>query len=191
MTEWKSDQLVFLDESAANEQTPNWRYEWTPRGFSCHVRRSCKRSHHWSILSAISLADYIAVDVYQKSYNSSRFRKFVHFHVLSKCILKYNVLVMNNFNTHQSSKLVKLCRKVSVELVFLPSYLLNYNLIEQSFHVLKKWMWRHQDIAKSSQYKNDYEEFIWLAIRFFMKEKNASEYFKSSDIEYNQESYYI
>ena len=131
---------------------PNWRYEWTFRNFFCHVRKLCKRSCCWNILLTISLADYIAVDVYQKSYNDSRFREFICFHILSKCISEYSILVINNFSTHQFLKLAKLCRKADVELAFLSSYLSDYNLIKQSFHVLKKWMWRHQNLAKS-QYK--------------------------------------
>ena len=134
------------------------------------MRRLCKKSHHWNILLTISLADYIIVDVYQKSYNDSRFRKFVCLCILSKCIFKYNVLMMNNFSTHQSPKLAKLCREADVELAFLSSYSSDYNLIEQSFHVLKKWMWRHQDLAKN-QYKNDYKKFIWLIVRFLWKNK--------------------
>ena len=80
-----------------------------------------------------------------------------------------------------------MCRKADVELAFLSSYSSDYNLIEQSFHALKEWMWRHQDLARS-QYKNDYEEFVWLIIRFFMKKKNACKYFKFSDIENSEEN---
>ena len=49
-------------------------------------------------------------------------------------------------------------------------------------------MRRHQDLIKSSLYKNDYEEFIQLTVRFFMEEKDAHEYFKSSNIEDSKES---
>ena len=78
-------------------------------------------------------------------------------------------------------------READVELAFLSLYLSDYNSIEQSFYALKEWMWRHQDLARS-QYKNDYEEFIWLTMRSFMKEKNAHEYFKSSNIKDSEEN---
>ena len=48
-------------------------------------------------------------------------------------------------------------------------------------------MWRHQDLARS-QYRNDYEEFVWLAVRSFMEEKNAREYFRSSGIGDSEEN---
>ena len=94
---------------------------------------------------------------------------------------------MDNFSTHRSPKLAKLCREAGVELAFLPPYSPDYNLIEQSFHALKEWMRRHQDLAKS-QYKDDYEGFIWLAVRSFMEEKNARGYFRSSGIGDSEEN---
>ena len=48
-------------------------------------------------------------------------------------------------------------------------------------------MQRHQDLARN-QYRNNYKKFVWLTVRFFMKEKNAHEYFKSSDIEDSEEN---
>ena len=183
MTEWESDQLIFINKNAANEWTTDWKYEWSFKDFSCHVRRSCKKSCYWSILSVINLDDYLAVNVYQKSYNVTRFNEFIHLHVFSKCRSEYSVLMMNNCSTHQSWELKRLCREADVELAFLSSYSSDFNSIKQSFHALKEWMQRHQDLARSSQYKNDYEGFIWLTVRSFMKEKNACEYFRCSGIE--------
>ena len=187
MTEWESDQLIFINKNAANEWTADWKYEWLFRDFLCHVRRSCKKSCCWSILSVINLDDYLAVNVYQKSYNAARFNEFIHLHVFSKCKSEYNILIMNNCSTHWSWELKRLCRKADIKLAFLSSYSSDYNLIEQSFHVLKEWMQRHQDLARS-QYRNDYEEFVWLTVRSFMKEKNAHEYFRFSNIEDSEEN---
>jgi hypothetical protein len=132
------EQLIFLDESAANEHTADQRYGWSPKGFSCHVRFPCKKSRCWSILPAINLDGYMAVDIYQGSYNSARFNEFVQLCVLPQCQAGWSVLVMDNCNIHCSSELQDLCKEAGVELAFLPPYSPDLNPIEQSFHALKK-----------------------------------------------------
>lgn len=37
MTEWRPDQLVFVDESAANERTGDRKYGWAPVGAVAEV----------------------------------------------------------------------------------------------------------------------------------------------------------
>jgi hypothetical protein len=41
---WTADQLIFLDESAANKRTGNRKYSWSPIGTTCTVARLLKRS---------------------------------------------------------------------------------------------------------------------------------------------------
>ena len=42
--QWLADQLVFLDESAANERTGDRKRGWSPRGIDCEVSIPYKRS---------------------------------------------------------------------------------------------------------------------------------------------------
>jgi hypothetical protein len=41
---WTADQLVFLDESAANKRTGDRKYSWAPIEMPCEVVRRFKRS---------------------------------------------------------------------------------------------------------------------------------------------------
>jgi len=52
---WVAEQLVFLDESAANERTGDRKYGWSPEGTVCGVTRVLKRSERWSILPALAV----------------------------------------------------------------------------------------------------------------------------------------
>jgi hypothetical protein len=36
MSEWNADQILFLDESAANERTADRKYGWAPVGVTPH-----------------------------------------------------------------------------------------------------------------------------------------------------------
>ena len=146
------------------------------------MRRSGKRSCRWSILPAITLEGYIVVDIYQESYNAFRFNEFIHLRVLPQCISGWLVLIIDNANSHRSDELKKLCREAGVELAFLPPYSPDFNPIEQSFHALKMWIRRNQKLTRSRRYKNDFEAFLWLAVRSFMEGKDARGYFQSSYI---------
>ena len=57
--QWFADQLVFLDESAANERTGDRKQGWAPIGADCEVPVSAKRSERWSILPALTIEGYI------------------------------------------------------------------------------------------------------------------------------------
>ncbi len=72
-----AEQLVFVDESAANERTMNRRMGWSPRGFPCKVRMPGRHSVRWSILPAITIEGYISWDIYQGSIDGERFNHFI------------------------------------------------------------------------------------------------------------------
>ena len=73
--------------------------------------------------------------------------------------------------------------EADVELVFLPFYFLNYNLIEQFFVTLKQWMQQHENLVK--KYKNNFEEFIWLTVKEYNSDKHSETHFQSAHIEMN------
>ena len=134
-----AEQLVFVDESVVNERTMHRRMGWSPRGYPCRVRMSGRRSVRWSILSAISIKDYISWDIYQGSIDGERFTHFVEQLLLimnlwpGKCL----VLVMDNHSTHHSEAIREMCIERGVILFYLPPYSPDLNSIEQSFAQLK------------------------------------------------------
>jgi len=59
MANWQPEQLVFVDESAACERTGARKRGWSPKGVSCSVLRTVKRSERWSILPALTTEGYL------------------------------------------------------------------------------------------------------------------------------------
>jgi hypothetical protein len=77
LTQWKPEQLIFVDESAANERTADRKYGWATKGNPAFATMSVKRSEKWSILPAYTIDGFIAWDVVQGSYNKELFNEFI------------------------------------------------------------------------------------------------------------------
>jgi hypothetical protein len=123
--QFTSDQLVFIDESAANERTADRKYGWSPIGIECEAFSSIKRSERWSLLPALDANGYFTWLIYQGGITSSIFLDFIHDQVLPKCEPfpgKRSVLVMDNASIHHSQALKDLCSQYGVRLEFLPPY---------------------------------------------------------------------
>ena len=140
----------------------------------------CKRSKKWSILLMLSMNEYIAVNIFQNFYIIKRFNEFVWLQILF-VYQSEHILVMNNASIHCSEYLKWIYHAERMKMIFLSSYSLNFNFIEKFFHVLKAWIRRHQ--IEAQQYENDFEEFLWLMIKNFMRELNIHEFYRSSCIE--------
>ena len=128
----------------------------------------------------LSVNRYITVNIFQNFYIIKRFNEFIQLQILSVCQSKH-VLVMNNASIHCSEYLKQICHTEKMKMIFLSSYSSDFNSIEKFFHALKAWIRRHQ--IEAQQYKNDFEEFLWLTVKNFMKELNTHEFYKSSCIE--------
>lgn len=173
-----AEQLIFVDESAANERTMDRRMGWSPRGFPCRVQMPGKRSVRWSILPAISIDGYISWEIYQGSIDQERFNSFI-----SKLLLimspwpgPRSVLVMDNHSTHHSEAIREMCIERGVILLYLPPYSPDLNPIEQSFAQLKAWIKRNRDLAAC--YGEDYEGFLHCAMQEVFRGKTAKGHFR-------------
>ena len=67
LTGWTADQLIFIDESAANGRTGDRKYGWSPQGLTCEYCYSIKRSEKWSILPALVDDSYLDWITFQGS----------------------------------------------------------------------------------------------------------------------------
>jgi len=56
---WEANQLVFIDESAANEHSAHRKYGWAPIGITPHIYAPIKRSERWSILPVYTLDGFL------------------------------------------------------------------------------------------------------------------------------------
>ena len=105
ISEFISDQLVFLDESAANEHTMNRKHGWASVGISPSVIRSVKRGERYSILPAYAIDGILAYHLYQGSIIGSRFEWFFREEVLPRCNAypgPKSVLIMDNASIHHT-----------------------------------------------------------------------------------------
>jgi hypothetical protein len=105
LADWRADQLVFVDESAANERTLDRKYGWAPINTQSIEIRPAKRTERWSMLPAYTINGYIAWQVVQASYTTASFNEFIANHVLPLCS-PYpgvrSILVMDNAQIHRS-----------------------------------------------------------------------------------------
>lgn len=159
--QWDDDQLVFIDESAANERTGDRRFGWSKVGAACTVARPLKRSERWSILPALCNNGYIDWLVHQGSITAEIFLAFLKERVLPNCEAypgRRSVLVMDNASIHKDSRIKALCEEVGVLLVFLPPYSPDFNPIESTFKDLKAWIKRHYIQAEEYELFDDFLE---------------------------------
>ena len=102
---WRADQLIFADESAANERASNRKFGWAPKGITPHEYRLFKRSERWSILPAYTVDGFITWEILQGSFTMELFEEFIKFKVLPRCNsypAERSVIVMNNAPIHIS-----------------------------------------------------------------------------------------
>jgi transposase len=90
-----------------------------------------------------------------------------------------SMLILNNTSCHRSQELKDICNKARVILEFLPLYSSDFNLIKESFLTLTAWVRRNRQLKKGFE---DFGDFLKLAIKDFMKRKNAHGYFRLAEI---------
>jgi transposase len=161
---WTADQLVFLDESAANERTGDRKFGWSPIGTACGVSRSIKRSERWSLLPALTIDGYLSYTITQGSITTEDFEAFVGEQVLPYCSPypgPRSVLILDNASIHRSEQLQELCQEHGVLLKFLPPYSPDFNPIEATFGDIKAWIKRNHRLMEDFE---SFEAFLHFAV---------------------------
>jgi hypothetical protein len=117
ISQYQPQQLMFLDESAANEKTPSRSTGWSPLNVMPCIQRILKLSEHWSILPAYTLNGYITYELIQGSFDTQRFNNFVHDKVLPLCVPGWTVVCLDNCRTHrnQVSKFNHFCNRPNAQ----------------------------------------------------------------------------
>jgi DDE superfamily endonuclease len=105
---YEADQLIFLDESAANERTSDRKFGWSPIGLICEQSRPIKRSKRWSILPALTIEGYLDYIIFQGSITTEIFNDFIEDQVLPHCNPYPSpqlVLILDNASIHKNIRL--------------------------------------------------------------------------------------
>ena len=102
---WTADQLVFIDESAANKRSADRKYGWSPIGQKATQSVPFKYYERYSILPAYAIDGYIAWIIHKGSITASIFNEFIQKYVLLICN-EYpgprSVLCLDNASIHCS-----------------------------------------------------------------------------------------
>ena len=104
LADYTAEQLVFVDESAANEQTSHRKYVWAPVGVAPHEYRRFERSRRWSVLPAYTVDGFITWEIEHGSFSQELFEDFIEKKLLPMCNPfpgVRSVIVMDNAPIHQ------------------------------------------------------------------------------------------
>ena len=102
---WTQEQLIFLDESAANERVVDRKHGWSTVGTPAIRYASVKRSAKWCILPAYTIDGFLDYSMVHGSYNTALFIEFVEQKVLPHCTPfpgPRSVIVMDNAVIYRS-----------------------------------------------------------------------------------------
>lgn len=143
MSRYSPEQLCFCDESAVNENSTQRRWGWGIRGRNVEVIVDYNRKQRHSLLPLLGITGYLVVDVIQDSYNEERFTDWIigkALPAMNPFPLPNSVLVMDNAPIHNEDEIRALCTERGVVLEMLPPYSPDYNPIENSFGLLKRYL---------------------------------------------------
>ena len=160
---WTASQLIFLDESGANEYTCFRKREWSALGVRPTVSVSLARSERYSILPAYCVDGIPSHFVYQGGIGGATFLWFIRELVLPHCTPypgPRSIIVCDNASAHKVDEVRDLCEASGVLLEFLPPYSPDFNPIEELFSVIKAWMKRNHEILDTVSI----DDFIELAV---------------------------
>lgn len=209
LSQWRADQLIFLDESAACERTGmspsglyrrvrlttagDRRYGWSPRGMRAYITQDLRRSKRWSLLPAYTVNGYLEWIIYQGSITAAMFNDFVRDLILPHCgsytaSEPLSVIICDNASVHHNCELAEMCEQAGVRLEYLPPYSPDLNPIETSFATLKAWIKRHQDIAEGYAEAGDFAAFLDMAVRAQAGAGDPGNIFRKSGIYYRSDA---
>jgi len=104
LSEWNAEQLIFIDESAANERTADRKYGWAPVGVTPREARPFGCSEHWSLCPAYIIDGFITWEIVHGSFSAQLFEDFIENKVLPLCNpypLPRSVIIMDNAPIHR------------------------------------------------------------------------------------------
>ncbi|GBC05855.1 hypothetical protein RclHR1_06480005 [Rhizophagus clarus] len=90
---------------------------------------------------------------------------------------KNSVLVMDNIKIHYDDEMVNVIERSSCKVLYLPSYLPDYNLIETAFSTVKTWIKKNRDFMET--YIDP--EFAIMAACLQITSEMAKSYFEKSN----------
>ena len=184
LCELSHEQLIYIDESAANEHTPWRKRGWSAFGLVPSIKMPVKRSERYSILPAYTSSGIIANHVYQGSIDSARLAWWLEEEVFIYCTPfpgPRSVIIMDNCSTHHWDYTRETCERVGVKLLYLPPYSPDLNPIEEFFSVMKAWMKKHGHWLEGPA-RVPLEAFFRQAVESCSCERMAKKHFRHAGV---------
>lgn len=175
MEGYRSDQLVFVDESGCDKRIGFRRTGWAPSGVTPVQIAQFQREQRWQILPAYTQDGILFSLVFQGSTDSAIFEEFIE-QLLPSCNPfpgKYSVLVMDNASIHRSERIRKMCDDVGVRVEYLPPYSPDLNPVEEKFAQLKAFIKRHWQIYVDDP-DQGFDTFLEWCIDVVGKDKRSA-----------------
>ncbi len=145
IAQYKSYQLVFVDENGCDRRAGYRRWGWSPKGSSPVQVTKFGRGKRWHILPSYAQDGIVLRQRKQGSTDTDLFEHFIArlLHHCGRFPQPKSVIVMDNASWHHSEKILQMCKDAGVVVEFLSPYSPDFNPIEEYFGVLKKFIKKH------------------------------------------------
>ena len=155
ISEFRSEQLVFVDESGCDKRIGFRRYGWSPVGVTPAKIAQFQRGQRYQILPAYTEDGIVLAKVFQGNTDADIFLDFIKQLLNGHCNSypgQRSVIVMDNASIHRTSEVEEACEQAGVMLVYLPPYSPDKNPIEEFFAELKafikkQWYVYEEDVS--------------------------------------------
>ncbi|CAJ0631680.1 17689_t:CDS:2 [Entrophospora sp. SA101] len=113
---YSPEQLIFLDESSKDERSISCSYGYSFRNQPINQKVVFIRGKRFTILPALTLEGYIALDIMEGNCTKERFRSFILAQIVNSLPLmnpypqKNSVLVMDNAVIHHDDEMIQLMK---------------------------------------------------------------------------------
>ena len=135
-----SEKIVYLDESGMDSRD-TYDYGWNEKGQRFHALKSGRREGRVNMIAALCDQNLIAPFTIEGACNRTVFETW-----LETCLVPTlepgQVVVMDNATFHKGERIQQLIHDAGCELLYLPPYSPDLNLIE------KCWSWLKSQIRK-------------------------------------------
>ncbi|RKL06525.1 hypothetical protein BFJ70_g16992 [Fusarium oxysporum] len=164
LSKYKSYQMIFIDESGADRRV-GYRKGWAPSGVTPVQVGKFNREQRYQILAAYTQEGIELARVYPGSTDATLFKDFIEqlLHGCGRWPQKKSVLIMDNASFHHNDELEPMCADAGVELLYLPPYSPDFNLIEEYFSELKSFI-KNPGPELSELFKKDFPAFLQACV---------------------------
>jgi hypothetical protein len=103
LSQWKAEELVFLDESGFNWKMGRRTWGRAPKGTAVRMKVKTGKADNLSLLPAMTIDGYIACNVYRGGVSKVEFMEFLEHNLLPKCKpaeKKQYIIIMDNCKIH-------------------------------------------------------------------------------------------